>query len=215
MLTRRQAQLLTYLQSYSAGSDISPSFVEMQGHLGLASKAGVHRLLVGLEERGYIRRIPNRSRAIEVLKTFDDGGGMGSKAEVQAANENVLVSVPVVGKIAAGTPIAAIQANTGWVSASHGMLGTGEHFALEVAGDSMIDAGIFDGDTVLLRRQDTALDGDVVVALIDSEVATLKRFRRRGRYVHLEAANPAYVDVTLEADRVLVQGRLVGLLRSF
>lgn len=225
MLTARQHELLFFLKDYSGGAEISPSFEEMKAALGLHSKAGVHRLLTGLEERGFIRRLRNRSRAIEIIKLPEsrERPTRSARKAVRtdsgfvppAANENDAVAVPVMGKIAAGSPISAIQSNTHWVPASKAMLGTGDHFALEVHGDSMIEAGIMNGDTVLVRRQDSAESGDIVVALVDNEEATLKRFRRQGRNVRLEAANPAYEDRVFPSDRVQVQGRLVGLLRQF
>lgn len=223
MLTARQHQLLFFISDYCRGSDVSPSFEEMADALELQSKSGVHRLLSGLEERGFIRRMHNRSRAIEVIKLPESrerprrvrSARAPVHAPARAANQNDVVSVPVMGRIAAGSPISAIQSNTDWLPASKAVLGTGEHFALQVEGDSMIEAGIFDGDTVLVRRQDNAETGDIVVALIDDEEATLKRLRHKGKAICLEAANPAYENRVLPSSRVRIQGRLVGLLRQF
>ncbi|QND47096.1 transcriptional repressor LexA [Rhizobium lusitanum] len=239
MLTRKQQELLLFIHERMKESGIPPSFDEMKDALDLASKSGIHRLITALEERGFIRRLPNRARALEVIKlpeayspslqprrVFSPSvieGSLGKPQPVQPpapakpANDenNSAVSVPVMGRIAAGVPISAIQNNTHDISVPADMLGSGEHYALEVKGDSMIDAGIFDGDTVIIRNSTTANPGDIVVALVDDEEATLKRFRRKGASIALEAANPAYETRIFGPDRVKVQGKLVGLIRRY
>ena len=240
MLTRKQQELLLFIHERMKESGVPPSFDEMKDALDLASKSGIHRLITALEERGFIRRLPNRARAIEVIKLpeaysaslqprrgFSPSvieGSLGkpqpvaAPAPVQqkaAANENGSVPVPVMGRIAAGVPISAIQNNTHEIAVPSEMLGTGEHYALEVKGDSMIDAGILDGDTVIIRNTVSASPGDIVVALVDDEEATLKRFRRKGASIALEAAKPAYETRIFAADRVKVQGKLVGLIRRY
>lgn len=238
MLTRKQLDLLVFINQRLKETGVPPSFDEMKEALDLASKSGIHRLITALEERGFIRRLPNRARALEVLKMPDAVSG-GVRAPAQrgfspsviegslgrtpppparaSANDDApaAVTVPVMGRIAAGVPISAIEHQTHAISVPPEMLGGGEHYALEVRGDSMIEAGILDGDTVVIRRGDTANGGDIVVALIDDEEATLKRFRRKGASISLEAANPAYEPRILGANRVRIQGRLVGLLRSY
>jgi repressor LexA len=237
MLTRKQHELLMFIHERMKESGIPPSFDEMKDALDLASKSGIHRLITALEERGFIRRLPNRARALEVVKLPDSmnpslGGRKarfepavieGSLGKVSAPASRVSmvedsvrpISIPVMGRIAAGTPIEAIQTHSHTIMVPPEMLGAGEHFALEVRGDSMIDAGIFDGDTVLIKKQDQASTGEIIVALVDDEEATLKRLRRKGNTVALEAANPAYETRIFPPDRVKVQGRLVGLLRKY
>lgn len=234
MLTRKQFELLRFISERLKEDGVPPSFDEMKDALDLRSKSGIHRLITALEERGFIRRLPNRARAIEVLKLPELNGAPpppparkgfrpsvieGDRGRItRAASEDEggrPVPVPVMGRIAAGTPISAIQDQSHTVVVPPEMLGGGEHFALEVRGDSMIEAGIFDGDTVVIKRQDTAATGEIVVALVDDEEATLKRLRRRGNSVALEAANPAYETRIFPPDRVKVQGRLVGLLRKY
>ena len=238
MLTRKQQELLLFIHERMKESGVPPSFDEMKDALDLASKSGIHRLITALEERGFIRRLPNRARALEVIKLpeayssslqprrgFSPSvieGSLGkakpaAAAPARAANDEASSSatVPVMGRIAAGVPISAIQNNTHNISVPVEMLGTGEHYALEVKGDSMIEAGILDGDTVIIRNGSTATPGDIVVALVDEEEATLKRFRRRGASIALEAANPAYETRILPADRVKVQGKLIGLIRRY
>jgi repressor LexA len=213
---------------------VPPSFDEMKDALDLRSKSGIHRLITALEERGFIRRLPNRARAIEVIKLPDSvahgiGGTRargftpsvieGNLGRVRAAPDDdsgrSSVAVPVMGRIAAGTPIEAIQSKSHVINMPPDMLGSGEHFALEVRGDSMIDAGILDGDIALLRRTEEADTGDIVVALIDEEEATLKRFRRRGASIALEPANAAYEVRILPPNRVRIQGKMVGLFRRY
>ena len=237
MLTRKQHELLMFIHERMKESGIPPSFDEMKDALDLASKSGIHRLITALEERGFIRRLPNRARALEVVKLPDSMnpalGGRKARFEPSVIEGNLgrvaapptrspfgeeanrPVAIPVMGRIAAGTPIEAIQTHSHTISVPPEMLGAGEHYALEVRGDSMIDAGIFDGDTVLIRRQDVAGTGEIIVALVDDEEATLKRLRRKGNTVALEAANPAYETRIFPPDRVKVQGRLVGLLRKY
>ncbi|WOC14861.1 transcriptional repressor LexA [Pseudochrobactrum sp. MP213Fo] len=239
MLTRKQHELLLFIHDRLKESGIPPSFDEMKVALNLASKSGIHRLITALEERGFIRRLPNRARALEVIRLPDSiapglnsqkkfspsviEGDLGKKpaetSKKPAASYDqeapAGISIPVMGRIAAGVPISAIQTQTHMITLPPEMLGSGEHFALEVKGDSMIEAGILDGDTVIIRRGDTANAGEIIVALVDDEEATLKRFRRKGASVALEAANPAYETRIFGPDRVRVQGRLVGLVRRY
>ena len=237
MLTRKQHELLMFIHERLKESGIPPSFDEMKDALDLASKSGIHRLITALEERGFIRRLPNRARALEVIKlpeSLSPGlgaprkfspsviqGSLGQRqpepARVQAPSNDTgsAVSIPVMGRIAAGVPIDAIQHQTHTVMVPPEMLAGGEHYALEVKGDSMIEAGILDGDTVVIRNGSTANPGDIVVALVDDEEATLKRFRRKGASIALEAANPAYETRIFGPDRIKVQGRLVGLIRKY
>ncbi|WP_394689657.1 transcriptional repressor LexA [Hoeflea sp.] len=237
MLTRKQHELLLFINERMKESGIPPSFDEMKDALDLASKSGIHRLITALEERGFIRRLPNRARALEVIKlpdSYQNGlqprrgfspsvieGSLGKAPEPvrrsEPANDETpqVAEVPMMGRIAAGVPISAIQNNTHNVQVPLEMVGPGEHYALEVKGDSMIDAGIFDGDTVVIRNVSTASPGDIVVALVDDDEATLKRFRRKGASIALEAANPAYETRIFGPDRVKVQGKLVGLIRRY
>jgi repressor LexA len=234
MLTRKQYELLVFVHGRLKESGVPPSFDEMKDALDLRSKSGIHRLIKALEERGFIKRLPNRARAIEVIRLPDSmqaspatsrsrgfspsviEGNLGRvRAMPESANNNEPVMVPVMGRIAAGTPIEAIQTHSHTIGVPPDMLSPGEHFALEVRGDSMIEAGIFEGDTVLIRKSDTADTGDIVVALVDEEEATLKRLRRKGASIALEAANPAYETRIFGPDRVRIQGRLVGLIRKY
>jgi repressor LexA len=233
MLTRKQFELLRFVHERLKETGVPPSFDEMKDALDLRSKSGIHRLITALEERGFIRRLPNRARAIEVIKLPDSvahgiGAGRsrgftpsvieGNLGRVRTGSDDEgsrPVAVPVMGRIAAGTPIEAIQSKTQIINMPPEMLGTGEHFALEVRGDSMLDAGILDGDIALLRRSDAADTGDIVVALIDEEEATLKRFRRRGASIALEPANTSYEVRILPPNRVRIQGKLVGLFRRY
>ena len=233
MLTRKQFELLRFVHERLKETGIPPSFDEMKDALDLRSKSGIHRLITALEERGFIRRLPNRARAIAVIKLPESvSQGLGNRrgftpsviegdlgrvrASTGADDEGGRpISIPVMGRIAAGTPIEAIQTRSHTIQVPPDMLSTGEHFALEVRGDSMIDAGILDGDTVLIRKGDGADTGDIVVALIDDEEATLKRFRRRGASIALEPANSAYEVRILPPNRVRVQGKLVGLFRRY
>jgi repressor LexA len=233
MLTRKQSELLRFIHERLQAEGVPPSFDEMKDALALRSKSGIHRLILALEERGFIRRLANRARAIEVLRlpesaTVATPRGQKFAPSVIAGNlgrvrprggpEAEAISaamIPVMGRIAAGTPIAAIQTRVDTIAMPPEFLGAGEHFALEVRGDSMIEAGIMEADTVILRKQDTAETGDIVVALIDDEEATLKRLRKRGASIALEAANPAYETRIFGPDRVRIQGKLVSLLRRY
>ena len=220
MLTGKQHQLLSYLIDYQAEKDITPSFDEMRAAIGLASKSGIHRLVSALEERGYIRKLPNRARAIEILRH------PGSGSETYKASKNVItadfspansdiVQLPLLGRIAAGTPIEALSDPSSYMDVPAGLVAGGEHFALEIVGDSMVEAGIHDGDMVIIRRSDTATSGEIVVALIEDSEATLKTFRREAGRVALEPANSAYETRYFSTDKVRIQGRLTGLIRRY
>ena len=213
MLTRKQSELLTYLSDHMQQHDVPPSFDEMRDALGLASKSGVHRLVSGLEERGYIRRLANRARAIEVLKPVTAAAsGVVTRAVETASN---LVSLPLLGRIAAGTPIEALSDPTNHLEIPASMVGNGEHFALEIIGDSMVGAGILDGDTVVIQRAETARHGEIVVALINQQEATLKTLLKEPGRVGLEAANPRYETRYFSTGEVEVQGKLAGLIRNY
>ena len=213
MLTRKQSELLTYLSDHMQQHDVPPSFDEMRDALGLASKSGVHRLVSGLEERGYIRRLANRARAIEILKPLSAAaGGVVTRAVETASN---LVSLPLLGRIAAGTPIEALSDPTNHLEIPASMVGSGEHFALEIIGDSMVGAGILDGDTVVIQRAETARHGEIVVALINQQEATLKTLLKEPGRVGLEAANPRYETRYFSTGEVEVQGKLAGLIRNY
>jgi repressor LexA len=216
MLTRKQHELLLYIDARLSETGISPSFEEMKEALDLKSKSGVHRLISALVERGFIRRLPNRARALEVLKIPEAKGAGAEKAPVvppRAANDDVL-DIPLHGRIAAGTPIEALQ-GTDTLPVPAALLGPGEHYALEVAGDSMVEEGILDGDYALIRRQETARDGEIVVALINNEEATLKTYRREGQMIRLDPANRQYDPQRYREDQIQIQGRLAGLLRRY
>jgi repressor LexA len=234
MLTRKQHELLRFINERLTESGVPPSFDEMKEALNLRSKSGIHRLITALEERGFIRRLPNRARALEVIRLPESStpaarptpgrfspsvieGNLGRlrPRTSDAEQDNAPVSLPVMGRIAAGTPIEAIQTRSHTVTVPPEMLSTGEHFALEVRGDSMIEAGILDGDLVVIRKSDSADTGDIVVALVDEEEATLKRLRKKGNTIALEAANPAYETRIFGPDRVRVQGKLIGLIRRY
>ena len=213
MLTRKQSELWTYLSDHMQQHDVPPSFDEMRDALGLASKSGVHRLVSGLEERGYIRRLANRARAIEILKPLSAAaGGVVTRAVETASN---LVSLPLLGRIAAGTPIEALSDPTNHLEIPASMVGSGEHFALEIVGDSMVGAGILDGDTVVIQRAETARHGEIVVALINQQEATLKTLLKEPGRVGLEAANPRYETRYFSTGEVEVQGKLAGLIRNY
>ena len=213
MLTRKQSELLAYLSDHMQQHDVPPSFDEMRDALGLASKSGVHRLVSGLEERGYIRRLANRARAIEVLKPVTAAAsGVVTRAVETASN---LVSLPLLGRIAAGTPIEALSDPTNHLEIPASMVGSGEHFALEIIGDSMVGAGILDGDTVVIQRAETARHGEIVVALINQQEATLKTLLKEPGRVGLEAANPRYETRYFSTGEVEVQGKLAGLIRNY
>ena len=235
MLTKKQSELLRFINERLQEAGVPPSFDEMKEALGLRSKSGIHRLIIALEERSFIRRLPNRARALEVLRLPESSspssasrsgrfspsvieGNLGKvRPHAGHADDDVMrpVSIPVMGRIAAGTPISAIQTRSHTITVPPEFLTGGDHFALEVRGDSMIEAGIFDNDTVIIRKQELADTGDIVVALIDDEEATLKRLRRRGASIALEAANPAYETRIFGPDRVRIQGKLVSLIRKY
>ena len=233
MLTRKQHQLLMFISRRLEQTGISPSFDEMKDALDLKSKSGIHRLITALEERGFIRRLPHRARALEVLKLPDsalapaatrahrfepsiiEGDLRGPLAGAPAPDAAEAVSVPLYGRIAAGTPIEALRDHSQQIDLPVSMVGKGQYYVLEVAGDSMIDAGIFDGDRVIIESCDTAENGAIVVALVDDEEVTLKRLRRKGNSVALEAANKRHETRIFGPDRVKVQGRLVGLIRAY
>ncbi len=246
MLTRKQHELLVFIDKHLRTTGFSPSFEEMKEALNLKSKSGIHRLITALEERGFLKRRAHRARALEVLRLPDNfaprrataGAAAGAEAPpAQAggfapnvirgnfaahlagvqrpANEAGAVQLPLYGRIAAGLPIEALRDNGATVEVPSGLIGGGDHYALEVAGDSMVEAGILDGDTVVIRRSDTAENGSIVVALVDDAEVTLKRLRRRGNSIALEAANPRYETRIFGPDRVKVQGRLVGLVRKY
>ena len=235
MLTRKQYELLVFVERRLNETGVSPSFEEMKDALGLRSKSGIHRLITGLEERGFIRRLPHRARALEILRlpenmeprgpsgrepddrfapnVIDGGFGLtGASAVAEAAEA---VQLPLYGKIAAGTPIEALRDQSNSINVPATMLRGGDHYALEVDGDSMVDAGIHDGDTAIIQRADTAENGSIVVALVDENEVTLKRLRRKGHSIALEPANTAYETRIFGPDRVKVQGRLVALLRQY
>jgi repressor LexA len=246
MLTRKQYELLLFIHERIRESGIPPSFDEMKEALDLKSKSGIHRLITALEERGFLRRMEKRARALEVVKLPDNMAETARPATTRSQAQRILpmarhgrldsrgadprqntprramgdsehaVNVPLVGRIAAGTPIEALQNRIADVPVPGGMIGRGgDHYALEVTGDSMINAGILDGDTVIIQEADSANTGEIVVALVDDNEATLKRLRRRGDSIALEAANPAYETRLYGADRVKVQGKLVGLIRRY
>ena len=237
MLTKKQYQLLTHIDKCLCDTGVSPSYDEMKDALGLKSKSGIHRLITALEERGFIRRLAHKARALEVLKlpenkTVNDISGIpltvvqanfsgqsgntaNAVAGAQVVSANDQVELPLFGRIAAGTPIEALRDNGNRIEVPPSLLGKGEHYALEIEGDSMIEAGINDGDTVLIERCDTAENGAIVVALVDKNEATLKRLRRKRDSIALEPANKNYETRIFGPDRVDVQGRLVGLLRKY
>ena len=220
MLTRKQSELLTYIQERLKESGVSPSFEEMKDALALKSKSGVHRLISALEERGFIRRLPNRARALEVLRLPEAQANAGQPAAQaktpsllpQAAND--VIELPLHGRIAAGMPIEALEGQSS-LPVPAALLGPGEHYALEVAGDSMVDEGILDGDYALIRKTDVARDGEIVVALINDEEATLKTFRREGQMIRLDPANRHYDPQRYRPEQIRIQGKLAGLLRRY
>ena len=233
MLTPKQKELLLFIHERLKESGVPPSYDEMKEALDLRSKSGIHRLITALEERGFIRRLPHRARALEIIKLPEmaqspprraasgfspsviEGSGRRGFSEDEESGYGYSPGIPVMGRIAAGVPRAAIETHSHSINVPQEMIASGEHFALEVKGDSMIDAGILDGDTVIIRKTDTATNGDIVVALVDDEEATLKRFRRKGQSIALEAANPAFETRIFGPDRIRIQGKLVGLLRHY
>jgi repressor LexA len=239
MLTRKQRELLKFIQERLGETGISPSFDEMKEALGLKSKSGVHRLITGLEERGFIKRLPHRARALDVVRLPEDQTAKAAQAArtgeerraglnvirgdftpslpgaVVAAQPSSALQLPLYGKIAAGTPIEALRDHSNSVDVPANLVGRGEHYALTVEGDSMVDAGIHDGDMVVIERCETAENGTIVVALIDNTEVTLKRLRRKGDSIALEPANPAHKTRIFGPDRVRIQGRLVSLMRRY
>lgn len=239
MLTQRQRQLLQFIQQYMQANGVPPSFDEMRGALNLRSKSGIHRLISGLEERGYLRRLPYRARALEIVRQPIETVHVAepAAAPVETGTSNVVqgsfgrrpavpadllvgargsVDLPIHGRIAAGTPIEALAEGGGMIDVPSVMVGDGEHYVLQVVGDSMIEAGIFDGDLAVIRRSDTAENGQIVVAVIEEDrEVTLKRLRRRGASIALEPANPSYETRIFGPNQIAVQGRLVGLLRRY
>ncbi len=233
MLTRKQHELLLFIHRHLSQHGISPSFDEMKDALDLKSKSGIHRLITGLQERGFIRRLPHRARAVEILRLPEDvsrtqppgapgfapkvieGDFRGALQGVPAPAGSEAVSLPMYGRIAAGTPIEALRDHDTFIDVPVTILGRGEHYALEVDGDSMVDAGIFEGDTVIIERTEAADNGTIIVALVDNEEATLKRIRRKSGAIALEPANKNYETRIFPPERVKIQGRLVGLLRKY
>jgi repressor LexA len=231
MLTTKQHELLVFIDKHLRATGCSPSFEEMKDALDLRSKSGIHRLITALEERGFLRRHKHRARALEVVRLSEDfspergetgftpnvirGDFSGKLPGVRAANDVAAVSLPLYGKIAAGLPIEALQDDGNEIEVPAALLGSGDHFALEVEGDSMVEAGILDGDTVIIRKGETAENGQIIVALVDENEVTLKRLRRRGQSIALEPANIRYETKILPADRVKIQGRLIALLRKY
>ncbi|MGH6900563.1 MAG: transcriptional repressor LexA [Geminicoccaceae bacterium] len=229
MLTQRQHQLLQFIYGYLRDHGVPPSFEEMRAALRLKSKSGIHRLITGLEVRGYIRRLPYRARALEVIRLPNGARVVPGAAGVDPADANVVpfgrpaehapeegpASLPLYGRIAAGTPIEALRDHATQVQVPPHLLGRGDHYALEVVGDSMVEAGIQDGDLIVIERSDLADNGDIVVALIDEAEVTLKRLRCKGQTIALEAANPRYETRIFGPNRVKVQGRLIGLMRRY
>jgi len=225
MLTKKQKQLLNYIGTFQSRNGVTPSYEEMKDALTLKSKSGIHRLILALEERGFVKRLAHKARALEIIK---DGI---SNLEVSPKRKNVVIgdfkeqqnnysenkvsTIPLLGKIAAGTPIEAIQHNDDSIDVPRELMSVGESYALKVEGDSMINEGIYDGDTVLIRKTNLAENGDIVVALVDDHEATLKRLRKKGQSIALESANPLYETRILAAHRVKIQGKLTGLLRKY
>jgi repressor LexA len=215
MLTAKQRELLLFVNERLGATGVSPSFDEMREALALKSKSGVHRLISALEERGFIRRLANRARALEVVKLPESSAPAPmTPRPVTPIAANDTIEIPLHGRIAAGTPIEALQGTEGFAVPA-ALLGPGEHYALEVSGDSMVEEGILDGDFALIRKVDTARDGEIVVALIDNEEATLKTYRREGQVIRLDPANSRYEPQRYEEGRVQIQGRLSGLIRRY
>src|SRR5687767_1435755 len=216
MLTAKQHELLMFINDRLGRTGVSPSFDEMREALDLKSKSGVHRLISALEERQFIRRLPNRARALEILKMPEMSAPATAPARPSKAPSpaNDTIEIPMHGRIAAGTPIEALQGTEGFAVPA-ALLGPGEHYALEVSGDSMVEQGILDGDYALIRKVDTARDGEIVVALIDNEEATLKTYRREGQMIRLDPANRSYEPQRYDESRVAIQGRLSGLIRRY
>ncbi|MBA9082281.1 MULTISPECIES: transcriptional repressor LexA [Bartonella] len=237
MLTCKQYELLLFIHNHMKETGVPPTFDEMRNALELASKSNIHRLITALEERGFIRRLPNRARAVEVIRlpdkiTFDLSSARKIFPSMVEKNKKKIfqdldnldhsdtknkqnITIPIMGRIAAGVPISAIQQQTNTLSLPPDMIGLGEYYALEVKGDSMVEAGIIDKDTIIVKRQNTATQGEIIIALIDKQEATLKRYRRKGLSIALEAANPHYETRIYKPERVHIQGKLVGLIRHY
>jgi repressor LexA len=226
MLTKKQKELLTYIQKIQSKTGVTPSYEEMKSALNLKSKSGIHRLIIALEERGFLKRLAHKARALEIIKDGISNIAISNQSKkniiVGKFNEqsenyssNKLSTLPLLGKIAAGTPIEAIQQNDESIDVPKDMIPIGESYALTVEGDSMINEGIQEGDTVLIKKTNLAENGDIVVALVDDQEATLKRLRKKGQSIALESANPLYETKILSTHRVKVQGKLIGLLRKY
>ena len=236
MLTKKQLELLTFLKNHLKKNDVPPSFDEMKDALNLKSKSGIHRLVSALEERGFIRRLPNRARAIEIIKTSAIGPSIKSVTETlpqtqfspnvipgnfprairsEDNEDNQIIALPLYGKIAAGDPIEAINDLSQNIAVPNSLLGQGDHYALKVEGDSMVEAGIFDGDTAIIKKCENAENGTIVVALVENEEVTLKKLRKRNNSIALEPANPQYETRIFGPDQVKLQGKLVGIIRKY
>ena len=236
MLTKKQLELLTFLKNHLKKNDVSPSFDEMKDALNLKSKSGIHRLVSALEERGFIRRLPNRARAIEIIKTTAIEPSIRRIAETLPQNQfspnvipgnfprairsednedNQIIALPLYGKIAAGNPIEAINDPSQNITVPNSLVGQGDHYVLQVEGDSMVEAGIFDGDTAIIKKCENAENGTIVVALVENEEVTLKKLRKRNNSIALEPANPQYETRIFGPDQVKLQGKLVGIIRKY
>ena len=225
MLTKKQKQLLNYISTFQSRNGVTPSYEEMKDALGLKSKSGIHRLILALEERGFVKRLAHKARALEIIKDGITNLDVSShrknvviadfKEQSHNLSENKVSTIPMLGKIAAGTPIEAIQHNDDMIDVPRELMSVGESYALKVEGDSMINEGIHEGDTVLIKKTNLAENGDIIVALIDDHEATLKRLRKKGQSIALESANPLYETRILAAHRVKIQGKLTGLLRKY
>ena len=225
MLTKKQKQLLNYIGTFQSRNGVTPSYEEMKDALALKSKSGIHRLILALEERGFVKRLAHKARALEIIKDGITNLDVSShrknvviadfKEQSHTLSENKVSTIPMLGKIAAGTPIEAIQHNDDMIDVPRELMSVGESYALKVEGDSMINEGIHEGDTVLIKKTNLAENGDIIVALIDDHEATLKRLRKKGQSIALESANPLYETRILAAHRVKIQGKLTGLLRKY
>ena len=225
MLTKKQKQLLNYIGTFQSRNGVTPSYEEMKDALELKSKSGIHRLILALEERGFVKRLAHKARALEIIKDGITNLDVSThrknvviadfKEQSHNLSENKVSTIPMLGKIAAGTPIEAIQHSDDMIDVPRELMSVGESYALKVEGDSMINEGIHEGDTVLIKKTNLAENGDIIVALIDNHEATLKRLRKKGQSIALESANPLYETKILSAHRVKVQGKLIGLIRKY
>ena len=225
MLTKKQKQLLNFISTFQSRNGVTPSYEEMKDALALKSKSGIHRLILALEERGFVKRLAHKARALEIIKDGITNLDVSThrknvviadfKEQSHNLSENKVSTIPMLGKIAAGTPIEAIQHNDDMIDVPRELMSVGESYALKVEGDSMINEGIHEGDTVLIKKTNLAENGDIIVALIDDHEATLKRLRKKGQSIALESANPLYETRILAAHRVKIQGKLTGLLRRY